>query len=192
MPGASSLLLAEIGIPDAGQCLTVAAPILAIFALWWVVQRVDLMIDRLFPNLEWERRLGWLNIRAQRRAEAGLRWIGYFIYAVLAVALCGIVWSARGLGAIKDWSDPSALSPLGRCLPVLLVSGGVWLVYLGCALIPKVRSQHETEELEKFRAEQAELEAGVEASQPRRKKPVYPSQPRFDPPARFTRLGPKR
>ena len=147
--------MADIGIPSAWQCLTIAAPFLALAALRWVIHRVDRTVDRLFPHWEWERRLGWLNLRVQRRAEAVLRWIGYFLYALLAAALYGIIWAAPALGQFDHWNDPNFFSEISLKFSVFLVSLGFWLVYFGFELLPKLRRQHEADELEKFRSEQA-------------------------------------
>ena len=152
------VVMAEIAIPDARHCLTWAAPILVLAAAICVIGRMDQIIDRLFPHWDWERRLGWLNLGAHRRAERILRWIGYFIYAVLGLALLGIVWAAQGLVAVDDWDDPHGLLEVVRHVSVLLACLGLWLLYLGCELLPKMRGQYEEEELEKFRAEQEEIE----------------------------------
>ena len=115
-------------------------------------------MDYLFPNWEWERKLGWLNLRAQQRADNVLRWLGYFVYAALGAALLGIVWSAKEMAGIENWADPCDFSQLAFFVPVLLVCLGFWLLYLGFELMPKLRGKYEEEELEKYRAEQAELE----------------------------------
>jgi hypothetical protein len=162
--------LATIGIPSEQQCLRVAAPILALAAFWWLLNRVDQIVDHLFPHWEWERKLGWLNIRAQRQADALLRWIWYGIYALLAVALYGIVWSVQALQEIDNWDDPHVLAELAFRVPVLLVSLGLWLVYLGSGLIPKLRHEHETHELEKFREGQEEVESDFGPNHPHREK----------------------
>jgi hypothetical protein len=172
--------MAAIGIPSAWQCLNIAAPFLALAALRWVIHRVDHTIDRLFPHWEWEKRLGWLNIRTQRRAETALRWIGYFLYALLAAALYGIVWAAPALGQIDHWSDPAVLGEISLKLSVLLVCLGSWLVYLGFELLPKLRRQHEVDELEKFRAEQAATEG----------ESGFPADSRLKPVPKKTRAGP--
>lgn len=181
MSGLPFDFIAEIAIPDAGQCLTWAAPVLAVVAMIGVLGRMDQIIDRLFPHWEWERRLGWLNIRAIRRAEKVLRWLGYFIYAVLGLALLGIVWSAQGLvETLNHWDNPHVAVELALRVPVLLASLGFWLVYLGCELLPKLRGQYEEEELQKFRAEQAELEREREQNPVSRvKTPLH--QPRINP-----------
>ena len=158
MHGSPFFVMAEIAIPDAGQCIAWAAPFLVIAAAVCVLRRMDLIVDRLFPHWEWEKQLGWLNFTAHRRAEKVLRWFGYFIYAVLGMALFGIVWAAQGLASIRDLSDSSVMVELALRVPVLLACLGFWLVYLGCELLPKLRGQYEEEELIKFRAEQKELD----------------------------------
>src|SRR5271170_3083270 len=101
----------------AWQCFHFAAPFLAVAVLWWLIKRTDRVIHHLFPHLEWEKSLGWLNIRAERRANAALRWVGYGIYALLAVALYGIVWTAEGLRQLDNWSDPSVVGDLALRVP---------------------------------------------------------------------------
>jgi len=189
MHGAPFFFVAEIGIPSAGQCLTFAAPFLAVAAVVWLLRRMDQIIDHLFPHWEWEKQLGWLNIRAERQANAFLRWIGYFIYAALAMALYGIIWAAQVLSSLNGWSDPSALRDLLLCLPVLLVSVGFWLVYLGLSLIPKLREQYEKDELERFRVEQKEIEQ-ERAMNPASRFKSPPPKPRVDLPARSDRMKP--
>jgi hypothetical protein len=101
-----SSFLAGFVFPSAGQCLVWAAPFLAVAAAWWLISRTDRIVSHLFPALEWEQSLGWLNIKAERRANTALRWVGYGIYAILAGALVGIVWGAEGLSQLDNWSDP--------------------------------------------------------------------------------------
>ena len=174
--------LAEIAIPDAWQCFAVAAPVIAVIGLWTLIRNIDLIIHRLFPHWHWETRLSWLNIKAYQRADAILRWMGYAVYAVLAVTLYGIVWGAQVVSRLHQLDDPKIMAEAARRLPVLLISVGIWLVYLGFALIPKLKREYEDEELEKFRAEMKEAEQ--EAPRPSRfptgqpgYKANYPSQP---------------
>jgi len=152
------LFLAELAIPNARQCLAVAAPILAVMAAWWVITRTDQIIAKLFPQWEWERRLGWLNIKAERQADVVMRWIGYIVYALLAGALYGIVWSSSFFADISRTDNPNIVADGMWKLSTLLLCLGVWVLYLGWELIPKLRHQYEREELEKYRAELAELE----------------------------------
>jgi len=158
MHGTPLPVIAEIAIPDASHCFRLVAPFLAAGVLIFLWRNSDEIINRLFPQWEWERKLGWLNFAAHRRADAVMRWLGYFVYAILAVALLGIVWAAKGLSALGQWSDPIVLSDLLFRIPVLLVSLGFWLYYLGGYLLPRMHGQYEEEKLEKFREEQKELE----------------------------------
>jgi len=189
MQGAPSLFLAEIAIPSAKQCLTFAAPFLSVAAFWWLVRRMDYIIDYLFPHWEWERKLGWLDIRTERRSGQILRWIGYVVYAALAVALYGIVWAAPALSTLDRLSDPAVARDLLRHVPVLLVSLGFWLVYLGLSLIPRLRHEYEKDELDRFRAEQKEIEEERERNPASRMKSPSP-QTRFGRPTRSNRMGP--
>jgi hypothetical protein len=150
--------LAEIGIPTAGECLLFLAPILGVCFIWWLLHSVDLLISKLFPALEWQRQLGWLNLRSERRAEAVLRWLGYLLYAALAVALAAIVWAAVGLRQLDNWSDPMVTADLALRVPTLVLSVAFWIFYLALALAPRLRREYEREELDQYRAEQAELE----------------------------------
>jgi hypothetical protein len=142
----------------AWQCLNFAAPFLAVMAVWWLINRIDRIINHLLPDLEWEKSLGWLNIRAERQVNSALRWIGYCIYALLAVALYGIVWGAEGLQHLDNWSDPWVMGDLALRVPVLGICLGAWILYLGGWLIPKLRAEREEAGLKKFRAEMKEAE----------------------------------
>lgn len=142
----------------AWQCFVFAAPFLAVAAVWWLINRTDRIINHLFPNLAWEHSLGWLNIGAERRANTALRWIGYGIYATLIAALYGIAWAAEGLQALDNWSDPWVMGDLALRVPALGFCLGIWVLYLGCWLMPKLRAQREEAGLKKFRAEAVEAE----------------------------------
>jgi hypothetical protein len=139
-----------------------AAPFLAVAAAWWLISRTDRIVSHLFPALEWEQSLGWLNIKAERRANTALRWVGYGIYAILAGALVGIVWGAEGLSQLDNWSDPWVMGDLALRVPALVFCLGIWVLYLGGWLIPKLRAQREEAEYKKFRAEAEEAEREIE------------------------------
>lgn len=188
MHGRPFQFLAEIGIPNASQCLMFVAPILAVAGIWWVVDRVEFIMDRLFPQMAWEKQLGWLNIRAEQQAEMILRWLNCVLYAVLAVALYGIVWGAEALPSLKHFDDPHIMPELDRRISVLLVSLGFWLVYLGYGLIPKLRRQFEMEELDKFRAEQAVIETEQALARAAHKAALQ-TKPRLDQMGRSKRMG---
>jgi signal transduction histidine kinase len=147
-----------MAIPDPWPCLVWATPLLAVAAVWWLIDHADRIIHFLFPDLEWERSLGWLNIKAEKRAQAAIRWLGYGIYLVLAAALYGIVRIADGFPALEDWADPWVVGDLVLRIPALAVCLGVWLIYLGCWLMPKLRRQREEADLQQYRAELKEVE----------------------------------
>ncbi|HEV3271537.1 MAG TPA: hypothetical protein VGZ93_05090 [Candidatus Methylacidiphilales bacterium] len=177
------------GASIAWQCLNFAAPFLAVAAVWWLINRIDRIINRLFPDLEWEKKLGWLNIRAERRVNLALRWIGYCIYALLGVALYGIAWAAEGLQQLPNWSDPQVLGDLALRIPVLGICLGAWILYLGGWLIPKLRAEREEAGLKKFRAEMREAEREGESEPPSRIH-APPRKPRTNAPR--ARLVPSR
>jgi hypothetical protein len=150
--------LEAFALPDASQVFVLAAPLLAIAFVWWLINQTDRIVHRIFPDLEWEKELGWLNIRAERRANTALRWLGYAIYFMLINALYGIAWGAEGLSQLDDWSDPWVMGDLAMRVPALMFCLGIWVLYLGGWLIPKLRAQRETAEWKKARAEMEEAE----------------------------------
>src|ERR1700723_2708255 len=89
-----------------GQYFVFAAPVLVVAIIWWLINRTDRTVNHLFTDLEWERSLGWLNIKAERRAKAGLRWLKFGIYVILFDSLFGIIWGAKGLHLLNHWADP--------------------------------------------------------------------------------------
>jgi len=158
MYGVPLTVMAAVGIPDARHFLRLAGPIIAVAAFLFVWRRMDAIIHHLFPDWEWQRKLGWLNFKAHRRADAFMRWLGYFVYAVLALTLAGILWAAQGLPNLDDWNDPPILLDLIVRALVLLLCLAFWAYYLLGELFPRMNRQYEEEELEKFRAEQSEYE----------------------------------
>jgi hypothetical protein len=164
MTGAiSPSIAAEAILIMAWQGFVFAAPFLAVAALWWAISRTDRIIDYLFPHLEWERSLGWLDIRSERRARAVLRWLGYAIYLLLGAALLGIPWATEGLVESLDQGfDPSVIGDVMLNAGVLMASLLAWVFFLGVWLIPKLRGEREERALRKFRVEMAEAEAEAE------------------------------
>jgi hypothetical protein len=169
------------GASIAWECLNFAAPFLAVAAVWWLINRIDGMINRLLPDLEWEKSLGWLNIRAERQVNSALRWIGYCLYALLGVALYGIAWAAEGLQQLDNWSDPSVMGDLALRVPALGICLGAWILYLGGWLIPKLRAEREEAGLKQFRAEMKEAEREGE-TQPRSRIHAPLRKPRMNAP----------
>ncbi len=150
----STFFVAAMGIPNAWLCLKVAAPYLVAYGLWWCISRMDQLLNKLFPHWEWEKRMGWLNIRLERQTDTILRWMGYGLFAALAAALYGIVCGVQALQAISNWGEPEVFGEIAMRVLTLVICLGFWLVYLGGVLVPKLRNQYEADELEKFRAQQ--------------------------------------
>jgi hypothetical protein len=174
-------IVAEALLIMAWKALVCLAPVMAVGVMFLLAYRIDRIINRLFPDLEWERNLGWLNIRAERRANMAMRWLGYAVYLVLVGALYGIAWAAVGLQGLADVTDPLAAADLALRLPVLLVGLGAWVLYFGSWLIPKIRSEREEAELKRFRAQMEETERERERNpQSRVKMPLH--QPRSNSP----------
>ena len=148
----------RMAIPNPWLLVVWGGPVLAVVALWWLIERMDRIINYFFPHLEWEKSLGWLNIRAERRAKTALRWIGYAFYLVLAGLLYAIVRLADGFPPLSEWTDPENLSDLVLEIPALVVCLGIWLLYLGGVLLPRLRAEREDAELKKFRAQMEEVE----------------------------------
>jgi len=143
------------------QWFNLVAAIVSTWAAWRIIDNADRIVEWLFPDSEWEKSLGWLNITATKRAEAGLRWVGYLVYAMLAAALYGIVWAAQGLRDFAQWSDPDVLSRLALHFPVLVLCLVIWFLYFGLGVMPRVRwerEEREWRELQKFREQMAEQE----------------------------------
>ena len=159
---------AAIAIPSAAQCFSVLAPVAAIALFWLILKGIDQALSKAFPGLEWQRNLGWFNIKAERRAATVLRWIGYVVMALMTAALYGIVWGAEGLRLLRHWTDPDALAEMDLRLPVLFGSLSLLLFYFGAALLPRLRREYEEEELEVFRAEWAALEEENPSREPSR------------------------
>ena len=148
----------RMAIPNPELLVVWGGPVLAVLALWWLIERTDRIINYLFPHLEWEKSLGWLNIKAERRAKAALRWIGYAFYLLLAGLLYAIVRIADAFPPLSEWSNPDVQGDLLLEIPALVVCLGIWLFYLGGVLRPRLRAEWEEAGLKKFRAQVEELE----------------------------------
>jgi len=162
----------RMAIPDPRLLIVYGGPILAVLALWWLVNQTDRIINFLFPHLKWEKGLGWLNIKAERRAKTAVRWLGYAFYLLLAALLYSIVRIADAFPPLDTWSDPDVLGTLVLEISALFVCLGIWLLYLGGVLMPKLRAEREETELKKFRAhmEQTERERELLRQTPSRVK----------------------
>jgi len=181
--------LAEIALPSLRDVLAFAAPVLALAALWWLVSRTDRVMHAVFPDLEWEQSLGWLNIRAERRANRAMRWVGYAIVVLLLDSLAGILWAAKGMPRLADWSDPWVMGELALRVPALGFCLLIWVIYLGLGLLPRLRAEREAAAYRKFRAEMKTAEEERETEAPPRLHAPLP-KPRTNP--QPTTLTPKR
>lgn len=189
MPGLPSFF-AEIAAPSPHDVLAFAAPALALAALGWLVLRTDRIMHAVFPDLEWEQSLGWLNISAERRANRAMRWVGYGVMVLLLDALAGILWAAKGMPRLADWSDPWVMGELALRVPALGFCLMIWVIYLGLGLLPRLRAEREATAYKKFRKEmkiRAEEEHAPESAD-RGHAPL--PKPRASP--KTTTLTPKR
>jgi hypothetical protein len=188
MPGPPSFL-AEIALPSMRDGLAFAAPVLTLAALAWVVFRTDRIVHAVFPDLEWERSLGWLNIRAERRASRAMRWVGSALIVLLLDSLAGILWAAKGMPRLADWSDPWVMGELALRLPALGLCLLIWVIYLGLGLLPRLRAEREAAAYRKFRANMKAVEEERDPESPPRIHAPLP-KPRTNP--KPVTLGPKR
>jgi hypothetical protein len=188
MPG-PTCFLAEIALPSLRDGLAFAAPVLTLAALWWLVLRTDRMMHAAFPDLEFERSLGWLNIRAERRANRAMRWIGYAVVVLLVDSLAIILWAATGMPRLADWSDPWVMGELALRIPALGFCLLIWVIYLGLGLVPRLRAEREAAAYRKFRAEMKADEEERAVESPARVHTPLP-KPRANP--QPTTLTPRR
>jgi len=133
-----------------------------------LISRTDHIIHAIFPDLEWERSLGWLNIRAERRASRAMRWVGYGVVVLLLDSLAGIFWAAKGLPRLADWSDPWVMGDLVLRVPALGFCLLIWVIYLGLGLLPRLRAEREAAAYRQFRAERETLEDAQPVETPSR------------------------
>jgi hypothetical protein len=196
MPGVFALIHfphTRLAIPDPSGLLPLAGPVLAIAVAWWLISRTDQIVNFLFPHLEWERSLGWFNIKAEKRAKAAVRWIGYLVQFSLAGLLYVILQLADTFPDLGDWPDPTVTADLLIRLPVLTFCLGIWLMYLGCYLLPKIRILREESALRKFRTQMEAVETERELREAKSRIDVALPKPRTDAPlASSTPFRPRR
>ena len=152
MPG-PTFNFAEIALPSWHDTVAFATPVLVLAALAWVVLRTDTIVQTVFPDLEWERSLGWLNIKAEKRASRAMRWVGYGVVVMLVDALVILFCAMKGLPDLSNWSDPWVMGDLALRVPVIAFCLLIWVIYLGLGLLPRVRAEREAAAYKKFRAE---------------------------------------
>jgi len=148
-------LLAEIAPISWHDAAAFALPVLVLAALWWLVSRTDRIMESVFPDLEWERSLGWLNIRAERRASLGMKWVRFGVVVMLVDALAILFWCAKGMPDLSTWSDPWVMGDLALRVPLMGLCLLTWVIYLGLGLLPRVRADRENAAFKKFRKQMA-------------------------------------
>jgi hypothetical protein len=136
-----------------GPYLAFAAPFVAIAASCWLISRTERIVHAVFPYLEWEHSLGSFNIKAERRANLGLRILRVCVYVMLFDALFGILWGAKALPLLANWSDPWVMGELALRMPALGFCLGIWLIYIGAYFIPKFQAERDHKLWKKMQAE---------------------------------------
>ena len=151
MPG-PTFILAEIALPSWHDLVAFAMPVLFLAGLAFLVFRTDQIVQVVFPDLEWERSLGWLNIKAEKRASRAMRWVGYGVIVLLVDALVILFCAVKGLPDLSNWADPWVMGDLALRVPAIGFCLLIWVIYLGLVLLPRVRAEREAAAYKKFRA----------------------------------------
>jgi len=151
--------VAALLIPTAGQCLQLAGPLLIAIGAIWFWRHGDVVLARLFPQWEWERKLGWLNLRANRQAERILRALTHGLHLALLLALVGILLLSWSLGQPPDTDTLGGILGLAGEWIYLIACYGFWIYYFTAVLYPRVRDEYEAAELERYRLENPELDS---------------------------------
>lgn len=165
-------------IPTAGQCFAVAAPVASIYGIIWFARHGDRVIEKLFPHWEWERKLGWLNVRANRRAEWMLRGLRHLLHAFLLLALIGILGLSWLAGRPHDMDNAPEVFAYALELIYIGVCMAPWLFYFIVVLGPRMIAEYEEEELQRYRAEHPESD-GESKSEPPPRITVWDSTSSF-------------
>jgi hypothetical protein len=154
-------------VPSVSQCLAIAAPAAGIGFIIWFLRHGDRVVARLFPHWEWERRLGWLNAKANRRAETvlrGLRHLGHAFLLLDLAAFLALAWLVGGShdmdSSIGAFSYLLEMGYFGACLVP-------WIYYFAVILGPRITAEFEEEELQRYRAEHPEDDGQTETPPPR-------------------------
>jgi hypothetical protein len=118
------------------------------------------VIDQLFPQLEWERKLGWLNARADRRANQILRVLQHLLHLFLLVMLVGVLTFAWLVGH-PDTDTSLGLFTLAGSYVYLGVCLSPWIYYFVVVLGPRLQAEFEEQELARYRAENPDVDEEV-------------------------------
>jgi hypothetical protein len=154
--------------------------VLSILGAIWFWRNGEAVITRLFPHLEFERGLGWLNQRSTRRAERILCGLTHLLHVALLVALAGILALSWNLGQPVDADNARDLLALAGEGLYLIVCCGLWIYYFAAILAPRLRAEYEAAELARYRAENPE-----EPTRPKRVDRLGITLWELTPPRRF-------
>ena len=152
------MILADLLIPTASQCVRVAWPLVLFGVALWFWRNGDTVIERLFPHWRWEKELGWLNIKGNRQAESILRGFTHLLHLGLLVALAAILFFSWTFGQPHDTDDKLILITLFVEWFYMFACYGVWIYYLAVVLYPRIRDEFDAEELDRYRIEHPDLE----------------------------------
>jgi hypothetical protein len=144
-------------VPSAGQCWNFAGPILAVVGVIWFIRHGDRVIDRLFPHLEWERKLGWLNASADRRVKLILRGLQHLLHVFLLLALAGVLALSWLVGS-SDTNTQLGVLTLADEYAYIGVCLSPWIYYFVVVLGPRLQAEFEEQELARYRAENPEVD----------------------------------
>jgi len=144
-------------VPTAGQCWSVAGPIVSVGGVIWLMRNSTRIVESLFPDLEWERKLGWLNARADRRANQILRGLQHLLHLLLLVALVGELTFAW-LAGHPDMATSFGLLTLAGTYVYMGVCLSPWIYYFTVLLGPRLQAEFEEQELARYRAENPDIE----------------------------------
>jgi hypothetical protein len=150
--------MAALLVPTASQCLRLAGPLLALFGVIWFWRYGDEVLARLFPHWEWERKLGWLNVKANRHVERILRMFTHLLHVTLLAALVGILGFSWLLGQPQDTDTYLGIFSRGFQWINLMACYMIWVYYFLVILGPRMRDEFELEELTRYRVEHPDTE----------------------------------
>ncbi len=144
-------------VPSTAQCFAFFGPFVAMGGLVWFWRNGDALVAWLFPQLKWEREMGWLNLRAYRRADLILRCLTHVFHLVLLGALAGILGLAWLLGQPHDMDTLTGAFSIPFEFIYLALFLGIWIFYFVTMLGPRVSAEFEREELQRYRVENPEI-----------------------------------
>jgi len=144
-------------VPSASQCWSIIGPIVAVIVVIWLMRNSTRIVETLFPQLEWERKLGWLNARADRRANQVLRGLQHLLHLFLLVMLAGELTFAW-LAGNPDTDSSVGLFTLAGTYVYMGVCLSPWIYYFVVVLGPRLQAEFEEQELARYRAENPEMD----------------------------------